>query len=134
MLLYFETEKHTEAKLCLFLQTAFYRLVFPCFANVYLHENVILQKQIYLRSNSWPNANATECESLLYVVLCLARKNRLVMNKCNFLDHEYSFFNAIVSGLMALNTLKIFGPCLPETTPGFWSRPQLRLRSPLFSL
>ena len=35
------------------------------------------------------------------------------MNKSSFSDHEYNFFNASVSGLMALNTLKIFGLCPP---------------------
>ena len=35
------------------------------------------------------------------------------MNKCSFLDHESSFSNAILSGLITLNTLKIFGPCPP---------------------
>ena len=36
----------------------------------------------------------------------LTRKNRLFMNCYSFLGHEYIFFNAIVSCLIALMTLK----------------------------
>ena len=83
------------------LQTCFYVL---CWCIPSWECNIA--RVITLRNASRPTSKATGCEILLYVVLYSARKNRLVMTSYSFLGHEYCFFNAIVSGLIALNTLK----------------------------
>ena len=95
---------------------------------VHLCACVILQGQIYIRKASQPTTKTTGCEILLYIVLytgysgvgILARKNKLFLNWYSFLDHEYSFLNAIVSRLIALK----HWPLALECPPGFCPRPQ----------
>ena len=48
----------------------------------------------------------------------LSKKNRLIMNYHSFLSHKYSFFNAVVTFLIDLKTLKKFGALPPETLIG----------------
>ena len=98
-----------------------YRLVFVCYVGVHLRAIVILQRQISLPNASRPASKASGWKILKLVVnffptqpgvVILARKNRMVMNWYNFFGQEYSFFNPIVSCLIALKTLKsqiIFG-------------------------
>ena len=57
-------------------------------------------------------------------------KNRLVMNWCNFLGHEYGFSNAIVSCLIALEALKsqkYLGFCPLKSHQCFTTYPKLQL-------
>ena len=83
------------------LQTCFYVLC-RCIPSWECY----IARVITLRNASRPTSKATGCGILLYVVLYSARKNMLVMTSYSFVDHDYCFFNAIVSGLIALNTLK----------------------------
>ena len=57
------------------------------------------------------------------------KKNKLVMNWHIFLGHEYSIYNAIVTHLIALNTLKnqkFVGLCPHKLNQG--SAPDLKLQ------
>ena len=123
-------KKHVEAKLCLPLQTAYCRLVFPCFTGVYLCVRVQYCKGRHLSIMLVDQLQTTRCEILLLYVV---QESWLWTSIYSFLDYKYSFFNAIVSGLTALNRLKIFGLC-PQKLSGLLLRPQLQLWSPLFSL
>ena len=81
---------------------------------------------------------ANEREIHVYLVLhstrsgVLARKNSWVMNWNSFLDHEYSFFNAIGSRLIALKISKNqilgnFVPCPLKAHQGSAPDPKLQL-------
>ena len=57
----------------------------------------------------------------------LVERNRLVMNCYSLLGHEYSFFNVILSCLIALKILKgkfFLDLLVLESTPGVCLRPQ----------
>ena len=57
----------------------------------------------------------------------LTKNKRMVMNWYSFLRHEYSFFNATVSRLITLKTLKSqkkIRSWPPESPPGLCPRPQ----------
>ena len=51
-------------------------------------------------------------------------KKRVVMNWCSFLSYEYSFFNATVSQLITLKTLKSENKNILERPPELCPSPQ----------
>ena len=79
------------------------------------------------------NYEATGCKILVYVELYLARsyyinQKIVVMNWYGFFGHEYRFFDATVSCLIALNTLKSqnnLGLCLQKAHQGSVPDPKL---------
>ena len=105
LLLYLETERTYQNKIILVPPVSATYADF--FSGVHFRASVILQGQIFLCHISRPTMKANEREIHVYVVLhstrsgILARKNSRVLNWNSFLDHEYSFFNAIGSHLIA---------------------------------
>ena len=119
------------------VNSAYYRLGFPCFVGMYLHLSVALQGQISLHKDGRPTTKTTKCEIFLCVVLYSARSWQISQEKqvgdelVLLLRPLIQFFNAIVSCLISIKTIKsqkCLGLCPLKVHQGSVPDPKLQLR------